>query len=98
MPPVREWNDLQFFLDLVPVIAAGHGKDNVRIGSDNRVPTDGNTGMIRLTENVSSACQRDHLRHPVATDKWRVKPLQAKHARRIGRRWRQYCNLLLNTA
>src|SRR3954466_11391617 len=33
----------------------------------------------------------------MATDKWRIQPLKAEYARRIGRCWRQYCNLLLNT-
>ena len=67
------------------MIATGHGEDQIGITVHYSLPADLIPGLTGTAQNINSTREGYHLRHPVATNKRRVEPLQAQDARRISR-------------
>ena len=85
IPLCWKWYFLELFLDFACVIATGHGEDQIRITVHDGLPADLIPGLAGTAQNVNSTREGYHLRHPVATNKGWVEPLQTQDAWRISR-------------
>ena len=85
IPLCWKWYFLELSLDFVRMIATGHGKDQIGITVHDGLPADLIPGLAGTAQNVNSTREGYHLRHPVATNKRWVEPLQTQDARRISR-------------
>src|SRR5436305_10907462 len=84
MPRRWKWSHGQLFFDLAAMISAGHSENQVRIRGNDCVPAHRNSGVTGCAEDVNPASQRDHLGDPMPTNAWRIEPLEAEYARRVG--------------
>lgn len=85
IPPCWKGHFLELSLNFVGMIATGHGEDQIGITVHHGLPADLIPGLTGTAQNVNSTREGHHLRHPVATNKRWVEPLQTQDARRISR-------------